>query len=599
MALFSVAGAERAWQAGASATVATVMGVVTATFGGVIRDLLGGESPVILSREIYASAALSGAATFVVLTELGVPREPALGAGFPACLTVRAAALRFGWALPRYRPRAGAPYNRPVPGPTWPARREAPFEGCVVARACVDGPAEGRSIMGARNSRGMTVRVALLALASLFSTAPAQADPAGLPGPSEEQLSKLRGVYEDIHANPELSMQEKRTAGIAAHWLREQGFEVTEGVGGTGVVGVLRNGDGPTVLLRADMDALPMKENTGLPYASTKKGTDPASGRETAIAHSCGHDLHVTWLMGATQILTANKDKWRGTVMAVFQPGEEIGEGAKAMVDDGMVRRFPKPDVTLGQHVLPFLAGQVRVADGAVLSRSDSLKVTLFGRGGHGSGPESTVDPVVMAAATVMRLQTIVSREVAMTKSAVVTVGSMQAGTSANIIPNQAELQLNIRTFDDGVRDTVLSSVKRIVDGEAAISGAPKPPVITMLGQFPLTVNDEDATGKVATALRRRLGDERVQPAGNAAASEDFTVFARAWKVPSVFWFVGGTDPKRYAEAEKAGTLNELPSNHSPEFAPVLDPTLRTGVETMLAAAGAWLAPASSGTGAR
>lgn len=225
--------------------------------------------------------------------------------------------------------------------------------------------------------------------------------------------------------------------------------------------------------------------------------------------------------------------------------------------------------------------------------------MTLFGRGGHGSGPESTVDPVVMAAATVMRLQTIVSREVAMTKSAVVTVGSMQAGTSANIIPNQAELQLNIRTFDDGVRDTVLSSVKRIVDGEAAISGAPKPPVITMLGQFPLTVNDEDATGKVATALRRRLGDERVQPAGNAAASEDFTVFARAWKVPSVFWFVGGTDPKRYAEAEKAGTLNELPSNHSPEFAPVLDPTLRTGVETMLAAAGAWLAPASSGTGAR
>ena len=440
---------------------------------------------------------------------------------------------------------------------------------------------------------------AFQSLATLSGPAFAQAVAKGLPSPTEEQLATLKGIYEDIHANPELSMQEKRTAGIAAKWLKEQGFEVTKGVGGTGVVGILRNGDGPTVLLRADMDALPMKENTGLPYASTKKGTDPASGRETAIAHSCGHDLHVTWLMGATQILAANKDNWRGTVMAVFQPGEEIGEGAKAMVDDGMVKRFPKPVVTLGQHVLPFPAGQVRLASGPVLSQSDSLKVTLYGRGGHGSGPESTIDPVVMAAATVMRLQTIVSREVSMTDSAVVSVGSIQAGSSANIIPDQAELQLNVRTYDDGVRDKVLSSIKRVVEGEASISGAPKPPRLTMLGRFPLTVNDEDATAKVTEALKQRLGADRVQPAGNAAASEDFTVFARAWDVPSVFWFVGGTDPKRYAEAEKAGTLDTLPSNHSPEFAPVLTPTLRTGVETMLAAAGHWLAPQASDVKAR
>ncbi|GEP04388.1 amidohydrolase [Methylobacterium oxalidis] len=440
---------------------------------------------------------------------------------------------------------------------------------------------------------------AFVSLSALSGPAFAQADAKGLPGPTEEQLAKLQAIYEDIHANPELSMQEKRTAGIAAKWLKEQGFEVTEGVGGTGVVGVLRNGDAPTVLLRADMDALPMKENTGLPYASTKKGTDPASGRETAIAHSCGHDLHVTWLMGATQILAANKDKWHGTVMAVFQPGEEIGEGAKAMVDDGMVKRFPKPAVTLGQHVLPFPAGQVRLASGPVLSQSDSLKVTLYGRGGHGSGPESTIDPVVMAAATVMRLQTIVSREVSMTDSAVVTVGSMQAGSSANIIPDQAELQLNVRTYDGGVRDKVLSSIKRVVEGEASISGAPKPPLFTMLGRFPLTVNDADATAKVTEALKQRLGADRVQPAGNAAASEDFTVFARAWDVPSVFWFVGGTDPKRYAEAEKAGTLDALPANHSPEFAPVLTPTLRIGVETMLAAAGHWLAPQASDAKAR
>ena len=443
------------------------------------------------------------------------------------------------------------------------------------------------------------VLVAFVSLSAVSAPACAQADAKGLPGPTEKQLAKLKGIYEDLHANPELSMQEKRTADIAAKWLKDQGFEVTEGVGGTGVVGILHNGDGPTVLLRADMDALPMKENTGLPYASTKKGTDPASGRETAIAHSCGHDLHVTWLMGATQILAANRDKWHGTVFAVFQPGEEIGEGAKAMVDDGITKRFPKPAVTLGQHVLPFPAGQVRLASGPVLSRSDSLKVTLYGRGGHGSGPESTIDPVVMAAATVMRLQTIVSREVSMTDSAVVTVGSMQAGSSANIIPDEAQLQLNVRTYDDEVRDKVLSSIKRVVDGEASISGAPKPPLLTMLGQFPLTVNDADATAKVTEALKQRLGAERVQPASNAAASEDFTVLARAWNVPSVFWFVGGTDPQRYAEAEKAGTLDALPSNHSPEFAPVLNPTLRTGVESMLAAAGRWLAPDASDMKAR
>jgi len=234
---------------------------------------------------------------------------------------------------------------------------------------------------------------------------------AALPGPSGDLLRQLEGVYKDIHANPELSMQERRTAGIAAKWLREQGYEVTEGVGGTGVVGLLRNGQGATVLLRADMDALPMRENTGLPYASTRTGSDPSSGRETGIAHSCGHDMHVTWLMGATQILAANKDKWRGTVMAVFQPAEETGEGARAMVKDGLAKRFPKPTVALAQHVLPLPSGQTAIRSGILLSQSNSLQVKLFGRGGHGSSPETTVDPVVMAAATVMRLQTALARD--------------------------------------------------------------------------------------------------------------------------------------------------------------------------------------------
>lgn len=411
------------------------------------------------------------------------------------------------------------------------------------------------------------------------------------PGPSDDLLAKLESIYKDIHAYPELSMQERRTAGIAADWLREQGYEVTEGVGGTGVVGLLRNGEGATVLLRADMDALPMKENTGLAYASTTTATD-RSGRETPVAHSCGHDMHVTWLMGAAHLLAANRDKWQGTVMAVFQPAEETGQGARAMVEDGLAERFPKPDVALAQHVMALPAGEIRLSSGPLLSQSDSLRVTLFGRGGHGSSPETTVDPVVMAAATVMRLQAVVSRETAATEDAVVTVGSLQAGSSPNIIPNEAVLQLNIRTFDDRVRDRVLSSIKRIVNGEAAASGAPKPPAIAALSRFPLTVNDEDATRKVTQALEQRFGAERVRPTGPASASEDFTVLARAWNVPSVFWLVGGTDPQKYAEAERNGTLNELPSNHSPEFAPVLDPTLRTGVEAMLAAAGAWLTPA-------
>ena len=405
-----------------------------------------------------------------------------------------------------------------------------------------------------------------------------------------DQLATLESIYKDIHANPELSLQEQRTARLAADWLRQQGYEVTEKIGGTGVVGLMRSGEGATVLLRADMDALPMQEDSGLPYASTKTGKD-SSGVETAIAHSCGHDMHVAWLMGATQILARNRDKWRGTVIAVFQPGEETGEGARAMVEDGMVTRFPKPDITLAQHVMSLPAGRIAIRSGPVLSMSDSLEVKLFGRGGHGSGPEFTVDPVVMAAAVVMRLQTVVSREISMMDRAVVTVGALQAGSSPNIIPDEALLRLNVRTFDEQVRETVLSAIKRIIDAEATASRAPRPPSFTVVSEFPLTSNDDDATRKVMEALRGRFGNDVLQ--GNpATASEDFSVFARAWNVPLVFWFVGGTDPQKYAQAEQAGRLNGLPSNHSPQFAPVLDPTLRVGIEAMLTAAGAWLTTA-------
>ena len=333
-----------------------------------------------------------------------------------------------------------------------------------------------------------------------------------------------------------------------------------------------------------------MQENTGLPYASKKVVADK-SGGETPVAHSCGHDMHVTWLMGVTQILAENKDKWHGTVLAVFQPAEETGEGALAMIKDGMVKRFPKPDVVLGQHVMPLPAGQIGTRTGLLLSMSDTWEVTLFGRGGHGSSPETTIDPVVMGAASVMRLQTIVSRGIGMTDSAVVTVGAFQAGSSGNIIPNEAVLRLNIRTFDEQVRDTVLSSIKRIINAEAEASGAPKPPKFTELNRFPPTYNDEEATRKVVDGLKSRIGFEHVEEIAPASASEDFSQFARAWKVPSVYWAVGGIDPQTYEKAKKAGRLNNVPSNHSPEFAPVISPTLEVGIEAMLGAAGVWLTP--------
>ncbi len=424
---------------------------------------------------------------------------------------------------------------------------------------------------------------------------PADLAPAALPQPSDDLLAELEKTYKDLHASPELSMQEHRTSGIAAAWLKKQGYEVTEGVGGTGVVGLLRNGDGATVLLRADMDALPIRENTGLPYASDKTGTG-RFGEDTAIAHACGHDMHVSWMMGATRILAENRDQWRGTVMAVFQPGEETAQGAHAMVEDGMVKRFPKPDVTLGQHVMPLSAGQIGYRPGTMLSAGDSWEVTLFGRGAHGSMPEKSIDPVVMASAAVMRLQTVVSREVAMTDDAVVTVGTLRAGNSDNVIPDQALLRLNVRTFKDQVRERVLAAIKRILDAEASASGAPRPPAYSVLGEWPLTRNDAAATGKVAAAFARRFGADRVQEiAAPISASEDFGLFGAAWGVPAVFWAVGGIDPDTFDKAEKAGKLDELPVNHSPSFAPVIEPTLRVGIEAMLAAAGVWL----MGEGAR
>src|SRR3954471_15337977 len=342
-------------------------------------------------------------------------------------------------------------------------------------------------------------------------------------------LPDLESVYKDLHAHPELSMEEERTAGIAADHLRAAGFEVTPGIGKTGVVGLLRNGDGPTVMLRADMDALPVQEQTSLPYASTVDG----------VMHACGHDMHVAWLAGTAALMARSRDAWQGTLMAVFQPAEETAEGAQAMIDDGLFDRFPKPDVILGQHVMPPPAGVIGSRAGVITSAADSLEIRMFGRGAHGSMPQASVDPVVMAAATVLRLQTVVARELAPTEAAVLTVGALQAGTKENVIPDDAVIKLNVRSFDQGVRKRVLDAIKRIVNAEAEASGAPKPPEFKTLDRYDLVTNDADATARVGDALRARFGPERVVTSGPVSASEDFGSFGTEWDVPSVFWTVG------------------------------------------------------------
>jgi len=405
--------------------------------------------------------------------------------------------------------------------------------------------------------------------------------------PLSTLLPDLEYVYKDIHSHPELSMQETRTAGIAADRLRAAGYDVTTGVGRTGVVGILNNGVGPTIMLRGDMDALPVREATGLPYSSAV--TADQGGKSVPVMHACGHDMHVTWLIGATTLLAQNRNAWRGTLMPVFQPAEETGTGAQAMIDDGLFKRFPKPSVILGQHVMVGSSGEIGTRSGVITSAGDSFEIRMFGRGAHGSMPQSSIDPVVMAAATVLRLQTIVSREIAPTDAAVVTVGSLQAGTKENVIPDEAIIKLNVRTFDEDVRKRVLAAIERIVNAEAEASRAPKKPVITPLDRYAFVKNDPEATKRVVDAFRSYFPADQVKDTQPTTASEDFGSFGTEWQVPSVFWFVGGTDPEKYAKAKKSGTIADIPTNHNPRFAPVLHSTLETGVAALVVASQAWL----------
>jgi amidohydrolase len=405
----------------------------------------------------------------------------------------------------------------------------------------------------------------------------------------EASRSWQEELYRDIHQHPELSHQERRTEGLVADRLQGAGFELHDKVGGTGVVGVLSNGDGPTVLLRADMDALPVREQTGLPYASEATATD-ADGNQVSVMHACGHDMHVACLAGAAQLLADGKQHWNGTLITLFQPAEETGDGAHGMVDAGLSSMIPTPQVALAQHVMPLRAGRVGTHPGAALSAADSMRITVHGRGAHGSMPQAAVDPVVLAAMIVVRLQTIVSREVAPGETAVVTVGSIQAGTKSNVIPDQATLQLNVRTFSDSTRSTILDAIKRIVRAECQASGCPKEPEFELFDQFPLTDNDTGVTDRVAGAFGNFFG-KQFDPVGQQSASEDFSDIPTALGVPYTYWFIGGIDADRYDAAEKAGRIaQDIPVNHSATFAPVIQPTLDTGTQALVVGALAWLA---------
>ena len=407
--------------------------------------------------------------------------------------------------------------------------------------------------------------------------------------------AELAALYRDHHANPELSFQETRTASIVAERLTALGIETATGVGTTGVVGLLRNGDGPTALLRADMDGLPVAEDTGLEYASTQRGVD-RDGHEVPVMHACGHDMHVTCLLGAAAALAQDRTSWAGTLMVVFQPAEELGRGAKAMLDDGLYERFGRPDVVLGQHVAPLPAGMLALRPGPAFAGADALRVTLYGEGAHGSRPEASIDPVVMAAATVMRLQTVVSREVGGTETAVVTVGAMRAGAKENVIPSEAELLLSVRTFDPRVRERVMAAIERIVRAEAAASGARRDPDVTVLESFPVVVNDPASCERTQRGFDAAFGPGRVVDPGPVTGSEDVGMLATAAGAPLVFWLLGGADPAAFAGAASAEDFGriarELPSNHSPRYAPMIEPTLTVGVTALVTAARTWLSPA-------
>ena len=387
-------------------------------------------------------------------------------------------------------------------------------------------------------------------------------------------------LYIDLHQSPELSSHETQTASKLAARLRSLGYEVTEGVGGTGVVAILRNGAGPTVMLRTELDALPVEEKTGLPYASKVYAKDDG-GRDVPVMHACGHDLHMAALVGTAAIMAQSKQSWHGTLLLIGQPAEETISGAKRMIDDGLFTRFPKPAVGVALHVgngLP--AGQVGITPGIYNTNADSLRITIYGKGGHGASPQSTIDPIVIAARTILSLQTIVSREVKPGEMAVVTIGYIRAGTKNNIIPDQAELGLTVRTYKTDVRKQVLAAITRIAKAEALAGGAQQEPLIEHYESTDLVYNDPALAERLRSPLEAALGKENVIATEPISPSEDYAFFVEQG-IPSLYMSLGGADPQKFGESKNGGAM--LPSNHSPYFSPDVDPALHTGIQAEVA----------------
>ncbi len=418
--------------------------------------------------------------------------------------------------------------------------------------------------------RAMIHRLCCFSLLTAFAVAQS---------PSLKEVDKVypqaHELYVDLHEHPELSSEETQTAAKLAAKLRSAGYEVTEHVGGTGVVALLKNGAGPTIMLRTELDALPVEEQTGLPYASKVRMKDDA-GRDVPVMHACGHDLHMAALLGTAEIMAKSRNSWHGTLMLIGQPAEETIHGAEGMISDGLFTRFPKPDIAVALHVdneRP--AGMAAITPGVYNTNSDSVRITIYGKGGHGAMPNTAVDPIVIAARTILSLQTIVSREIKPGEMAVVTVGYVRAGTKNNIIPDHAEMGLTIRTFKADVRKQILAAITRIADAEAAAAGAPRPPLVEHYESTDLVYNNPELAERLRAPLEAALGKKNVVTAEPIAPSEDFSFFIQQG-VPGFYFSLGGADPQKFAEAKANGA--HLPSNHSPFFAPDVDPALHTGI---------------------
>ena len=396
----------------------------------------------------------------------------------------------------------------------------------------------------------------------------------------ESVYPEAHAFYLDLHQHPELSSHETQTAAKLASSLRTAGYEVTEHVGGTGIVAILKNGSGPTIMLRTELDALPVEEKTGLPYASKVHAKDDA-GHDVPVMHACGHDLHMASLLATAEIMARSKNTWHGTLMMIGQPAEETISGAKMMIDDGFMKRFPQPDVGVALHVYNLLpAGKVAITPGVYDANADSLRITIYGKGGHGSAPHTAIDPIVIAARTILALQTIPSREVKPGELAVVTVGYIHAGLKNNIIPDDAELGLTVRTYKAEVRKQVLAAISRITKAEAAAAGAPREPLIEHYEGTDSVYNDPALAERLKGTLEAALGKDNVVVEEPHTGSEDFSYFVEQG-IPSFYFSLGGADPQKFAEAKAAGTT--LPSNHSSLFAPDVDPALHTGIEAEVA----------------